>query len=161
LWVIALEDELVRSQRSGTPLSLLLIELEDSERVLAVESAHEATATFGRFAQAVRSVVRRRDLLACETDTRAWIIARDTGRLGAHSLGSRIVSAVRAARPWRGAPMGVTLGLAVLGQDGRDSTSLIEAAEKSRFQAAASGITIVETRLSDAESDSPDPDLAS
>jgi GGDEF domain-containing protein len=139
LWIGALDDEVRRSEGSSTPLSLLLIELEDADRVLAVETSGEATATFGRFAQAVRSVVRRQDILACETDTRAWIIARDTGRLGAHALGSRIGSAVRAAQPWRGAPMAISVGLSVLGEDGRDSASLIEAAEGARFAAAASG----------------------
>lgn len=142
LWVGAIEDEIARSERSGTPLSLLLVELEDSERLVAVEEPAEATATFGRFAQAVRAVLRRQDTLACESDTRAWIIARDTGRVGAQALGSRVVGAVRAAPPWRGAPLTVSVGLAVLGEDGRDREGLIEAAEQSRFAAEASGIGV-------------------
>jgi len=143
LWVGAIEDEIARSERGGTPLSLLLVELEESERLAAVEEPHEVMATFGRFAQAVRSVLRRQDTLACESDTRAWIIARDTGRLGAQALGSRVVGAVRAAPPWRGAPLSVSVGLAVLGEDGRDREGLIEAAEESRFAAEASGIGVV------------------
>ena len=82
----AVDDEIRRSEASGAPLSLLLVELDDAERVLAVDSPGEATATFGQFAQAVRTVVRRQDILACETDTRAWIIARNTGRLGGWRL---------------------------------------------------------------------------
>ncbi len=140
LWVGAIEDEIARSDRGGTPLSLLLVELEESERLVAVEEPRTAAATFGRFAQAIRSVLRRQDTLACESDTRAWIIARDTGRLGAQALGSRVVGAVRAAPPWRGAPLAVSVGLAVLGEDGRDRKGLIEAAEESRFAAEASGI---------------------
>ena len=101
--------------------------------------------------QAVRSVVRRGDILACESETRAWIIARDTGRAGGHALGERAESAVRAARPWRGAPMTVSVGLAVLGEDGRDSAALAGAAEEAKFAAAASGSRIDEFPPSDSD----------
>src|SRR5581483_5848352 len=83
LWLSALEDEISRATRYGAPLALLLAELDDADRVLAAE--RDAGATFGRFAQAVRTAVRRQDILACETDTRAWIIARDTARPGAQA----------------------------------------------------------------------------
>jgi GGDEF domain-containing protein len=142
LWVGALEDEIVRAERTGSPLSLLLVELEDAERVSTVEHQAESSATFGRFAQAVRGVVRRQDILACETDTRAWVISRDTGRTGAYSLAERIAGAVRAAPPWQGAPMTVSVGVAVFGEDGHDAASLIEAAEEGMFAASASGLAV-------------------
>jgi GGDEF domain-containing protein len=135
----ALDDEIKRSERSGTPLSLLLVELDDADRIAAAEPPLEASATFGRFAQAVRSVVRRGDILACESETRAWIIARDTGRAGARSLAERAVSAVRATRAWRGAPLGVSVGIAVLGEDAHDGEALSDAAEEARWAAAAAG----------------------
>jgi GGDEF domain-containing protein len=144
LWVSAFEDELVRAERAGGRLSLLLAELEDAERVLAVETEREATATFGRFAQALRDAVRRQDILASESESRAWVIARDTGRPGAQALAERIADAVRAAPQWRGAPLSVTIGIAVVGEDGHDAPSLIEVAEESRFAAAASGIEVVQ-----------------
>jgi GGDEF domain-containing protein len=139
LWVGALQDEIVRS--AGSPLSLLLAELDDAERVAAVEGTAEAEATFGRFTAAVRSAARREDILVCECDSRAWIIARDTDRAGARALGERIAAAVREA-PWRGAPLVASVGLAVLGEDGRTSGELIEAAEETRFAAAASGAEV-------------------
>jgi GGDEF domain-containing protein len=138
LWKGAVEDEIARAERVGSPLSLLLVDLEDANRVASVEQTGAAT-TFGHFAQAVRSAVRRQDILACETESRAWVIARDTGRAGAGALASRIASAVQAAPPWRGAPLRLTAGLAVLGEDGGDTVSLIEAAEEAMFAAAASG----------------------
>ena len=139
LWHSALQDEIVRADLSGAPLSLLLVELEEADRVRAVASPLEATSTFGRFAQAVRGAVRRQDILACESDSRAWIIARDTGRLGAQSLAARIVGAVGGMQPWRGAPMNVSVGLAMYREDGRDGDALIEAAEEARFAASAGG----------------------
>jgi GGDEF domain-containing protein len=160
LWVGALRDEITRAGRARVPLSLLLVELEEVEKMLAIEPYAEASATFGRFAQAVRASVRRRDVLAAETDTRAWIIARDTGRAGAQALGSRIADTVPGEGSWRGAPLTVSVGLAVLGEDGHNASTLIEAAEQTRFAAEASGIGIVGGESDDGDGESPPPGLA-
>jgi GGDEF domain-containing protein len=157
LWIGALRDEIVRAARARVPLSLLLVELEEAERLLAAEPPAEASATFGRFAQAVRTALRHRDVLACETESRAWIIARDTGRAGAQALGSRIVTAVPTEQSWRGAPLTVSVGLAVLGEDGHNAAALIEAAEQMRFAAEASGIGIVTEQSGDGGSEPPSP----
>lgn len=157
LWVGALEDEITRAERLDLPLSLLLVELDEVERVASVEPASEAKATFGRFAQAVRSAIRRHDMLACETQTRAWIVARDTERVGALELGARIASSVRGAEHWRGAPLTVSIGLAVLGEDGTNCAALIEAAEESKYAAAARGLGI-SRRGSGAETSEPSQD---
>lgn len=141
LWVGALQEEIQRS--AGAPLSLLLAELEDAERIVAVQPGPEATATFEEFAQAVRRVVRRPHILVCETDARAWIIALDTGRSGAQALGRRVAEAVGEARPWGGAPMAASVGVAVLGEDGDSPEELTDAAEEARFAAAASGTGVV------------------
>jgi GGDEF domain-containing protein len=140
LWVSALEDEIVRSARA--PVSLLLAELEDAERIAAVEPLAQARAVFTRFAGAVRSVVRRQDILVCESEARAWIIARDTSRGSAHALGERISAAVRSSEPWQGAPLVASIGVAVFGEDGSTSEELIEAAEEARFSAAADGVDV-------------------
>ena len=137
LWIGALEEEILRSAGSG--LSLLLAELEDADRVAAVESPSAAAATFGRFSAAVRSAVRRQDILVCETDSRAWVIARNTSHEGAHALAERIAGALQRADGWRGAPLSAGVGVAVLGADGRTGAELIEAAEEARFRASASG----------------------
>ncbi len=141
LWIGALQEEIQRT--AGAPLSLLLAELEDAERITAVHPGSEAGRTFGDFAKAVRSVARRQDILVCETEARAWIIARDTGRSGAQALGERIAQAVREGRPWREAPLTASVGVAVLGEDGRSPAELMDAAEEARFAAAASGVGVV------------------
>jgi GGDEF domain-containing protein len=143
LWIGALEDEVTRAQKADSLLSLLLVELEDAERVRGVEAEPEATATFGRFAQALRTVVRRQDILACETESRAWIIARDTGRAGATALATRTAKTVREGRSWRGGPMTVNAGIAVYREDGHDAATLIDAAEQAKFAAAAAGLSVI------------------
>jgi GGDEF domain-containing protein len=143
LWKGALDDEVDRAAHSGAPLSLLIVELADADRVVSVEGRPGAGVTLGRFARAVRSAVRRGDILACESDTRAWIIATNTGRLGAQALADRVAAAVRAAEPWRGAPLGVNAGIAVFREDGGDVAELIDAAEEARFAAEASGVVVI------------------
>jgi GGDEF domain-containing protein len=157
LWIRALEEEILQAERTKAPLSLLLVELEDADRLLAVERLERAGATFGGFAQALRTVLRQRDLLARETDGRAWIIARATARAGAQALGERIAEAVGAAEPWRGAPLSVTVGVAVLGEDGQDRATLVEAAEENRFAAAAQGVSmLLRADLDQGESGEPE-----
>jgi GGDEF domain-containing protein len=140
LWVGALEDEIRRSP--GTSVSLLLAELEDAERVTAIHPPPPASATFSQFSSAVRSTVRRQDILVCESDARAWVIARDTSRQGALALGGRIAEAVKGTPPWQGVPLVASVGFAVLGEDGRTSAELIQAAEEARCAAAASGVDV-------------------
>jgi GGDEF domain-containing protein len=140
LWMDALENEIAHSDIA--PLSLLLAELDDAERVAATESAVAATAAFEHFAQAVRRAVRRQDILVSETDGRAWIIARETGRADAQALAGRVAEAVGNGAAWRGAPLIASVGVAVLGEDGRTADELIDAAEEARFAAAASGTDV-------------------
>jgi len=47
LWVGALKEEIEHSQHSSSPLSLLVTELADADRVSAVETPAEAATTFG------------------------------------------------------------------------------------------------------------------
>jgi GGDEF domain-containing protein len=86
--------------------------------------------------------VRRQDILVCESEARAWIIARDTARGGAQALGERIAAAVRSTESWQGAPLVSSVGVAVFGEDGQTSGELIEAAEEARFSAAAGGVDV-------------------
>ncbi len=157
LWIGTLRDEIVRAARARLPLSLLLVELDEADRLLAAGPRSEASATFGRFAQAVRTALRHRDVLACETESRAWIIARETARAGAQALGLRIVTTVPSEESWRGAPLTVSVGLAVLGEDGHNAAALIDAAEQMRFAAEASGVGIVTDEPGDGGSEPPTP----
>jgi GGDEF domain-containing protein len=140
LWLDALEEAVAHAD--GSPLSLLLVELDDAERVVATESAAAATAAFEHFAQAVRRAVRRRDILVSETVGRAWIIARDTERSEAHALAERVADAVGNGVAWHGAPLIASVGVAVLGENGATADELIDAAEEARFAAAASGTDV-------------------
>jgi hypothetical protein len=142
LWLSALGDEVRGSGSGGRPLSLLLAELEDADRVLASTSPARAGLAFGNFVAALRRVLRDEDILVCEDDARAWVIARQTARAGAHLLGARIAEAVGETSSVNGAPLVACVGVAVLGEDGESPDELIEAAEEARFSASARGIEV-------------------
>jgi GGDEF domain-containing protein len=138
-WRAALENEIAQARRTRSPLSLLVVELDDADRVVASETPEVASEMLAVFAEAVRSAVRPEDVLADEAPTRAWIIMREAGGTEAQSLASQIAAAVGEAKPWRGAPLRVSTGISVLRDDGYDPDALIDAAEQARFAAEASG----------------------
>ena len=140
-WPRALEEAIVRARAGDEPLAVVLVELVDADRMLAVERADECAAVLAPFAEAVRGAAGP-ELTIDEGEGRMWVIARGADRDGALALGSRIGSAVRAAPPWREAPLAGAVGIALLGEDGEDGGSLIAAAEESMFAAAAAGIEI-------------------
>jgi GGDEF domain-containing protein len=140
LWRSALADEVARAH--GGSLALLLAELEDADRVIASASPERAQVAFAEFTAALRGALRRQDILASETHGRAWVIARDTSRVGAQALAKRIAEGVGEASPFGGAPLVATVGIALLGEDGLSSDELIEAAEEARFDASARGVEI-------------------
>ena len=141
-WPGALDEAIIRARAGDEPLALLLVELVDADRMLAVEDADESAAVLARFAEAVRGVMGPELSVVDEGEGRAWVIAPGADRDGALALGSRIGSAVRAAPPWRESPLAGAVGAALLGEDGEDAQALIEAAEESMFAAAAAGIEI-------------------
>ena len=141
-WPRALEDAIVRARAGDEPLAVVLVELVDADRILAVERAGECAAVLARFGEAVRGAAGPELTIVDEGEGRVWVIAPGAGRDGALALGSRIGSAVRAAPPWREAPLAAAVGVALLGEHGEDGGSLIAAAEESMFAAAAAGIEI-------------------
>ena len=65
LWKGALYDEVDRATHSGAPLSLLVVELADADRMAAVEGRMGVGTAVGRFARAVRSA-------CCLSMPRGW-----------------------------------------------------------------------------------------
>lgn len=124
-------------------LAVLLVVLDDADRVATVETGEEARAVYERFAGGVGAALRRGEALCPEDPGRVWVIAPGSDGGEGQALGSRIVAALHDAEPWRGAPLGASVGVAALGEDGDDAATLIEAAEQRALSAAASGISIV------------------
>jgi GGDEF domain-containing protein len=144
LWRAAIDEEVARARATRSELSLLLVELEDADRLRAIEPEAEASAIFGRFAQALRGELGRDELFARAGEEQAWVIARGSDRNAARTLAQRIAAAVGSAPPWLGAPLRASVGIAVLGEDGLDGESLVEQASQSQLAASAAGVPTVD-----------------
>ncbi|MDX6672203.1 MAG: hypothetical protein QOI91_2566 [Solirubrobacteraceae bacterium] len=138
LWLAALERQLA----DGGRFALLLIEVDGADRLWLAEGEEAARDLFGRVGRAVRSALRRSDLLAHEQDGRLWVIAPDAGRTGAGSLAGRVAAAVEGSATARGAPLTASIGLALYPDDGRDATALTGQAEDSVLAARAAGVRV-------------------
>jgi hypothetical protein len=146
----ALGDAVARARRHGSELSLLLVELEDAERMLEVEpglARNLGTVVRGAIADAPAEV---------EADgSRVWVMA-SIGRHAAEELAAAVAGAVRASAAPHGAPLQANVGVATLGVDAADAAGLIGAAEEASLMAAARGIEVARTREPLARPDEPD-----
>jgi GGDEF domain-containing protein len=145
IWPGALAQAIARALAEDEPLALVLVELVDADRMLAVEDAGECAAVLARFGEAVRGAVGPELTVVDRGEGRAWVIAPGADRERASALASELAAAVREAANWRGAPLAASVGVAVLGEDGDDAGVLIADAEEGMFAAAAAGIEIART----------------
>ncbi|MEA2391609.1 MAG: hypothetical protein QOK31_1718 [Solirubrobacteraceae bacterium] len=122
---------------AGGRFALLLVELEDVRR-LALADAGPVDRALG----ALREAVRGGDLVVQQGEGRAWVIADGLDRAGAGVLAHRMATSVRALGSWRGAPLLVSVGVAVHPEDGRDAPALVGAAEEGVFAARAAGTPV-------------------
>jgi|SRR5579884_807549 len=138
IWQQLLSAAVARAQREGAPLALVLVELEDTDRLVAAAGPEKAAEVLGRFEAAVWEAATGQGEVLSDAG-RAWVIAPGVDRPGANALAGRVTAAVAAAEPWAGAPLRAAAGVAVYGEDGADAGSLVAAAELAKFTAQASG----------------------
>jgi len=137
-WLGAVREHVAGAASGGSGLSLLLVEVEDHERLAAAGSGGAADA-LGAAGRAIRHALRRPDVIACEQEGRVWVIAAGAARRGAEALAARLAEAVSAAAAPHGAPLRISVGIAVYGEDAWDAEALIAAADEAGLAARASG----------------------
>lgn len=138
IWQQLLSAAVSRARREGSELALLLLELEDADRLLAAASPEEAAAVVARFEAAVWAAAAGQGEVLSDAG-RAWVIAPGLDRRAAAKLARKVVKAVAAAERWRGAPLRAAAGIALLGEDGEDPAALLAAAEEAKFANQATG----------------------
>jgi diguanylate cyclase (GGDEF)-like protein len=138
-----LGEEVVRAGRSRTPLSFLMIDLDDLKLV---------NDTFGHLfgdrvltwtADRIRATLRLSDVPARYGGDEFAVILPDTDREGAERAADRILESFAGEAFESGdrgpVPVGVSIGVASLGADGRTAQSLIAAADTALYEAKRSG----------------------
>ena len=141
LWQDALERQLADGSRTGRAFALLLVEVDSLEHLTEAEPERILT-DLDDVGRALRSAVRRSDLLAHEAGGRTWVISADAGRSGALALAERLAAAVEGAAAPHGVPLAASVGVAVYPLDGRDAAALVDAAETSMLSARALGVAV-------------------
>jgi diguanylate cyclase (GGDEF)-like protein len=122
----AIEAELqafvARATRSGTGLSILLVELDRDE-----PATHPTEGTLRAVALAIRAVLRSGDVAGREDDDRLLVIASDADADAARWLAGRIAIEVTALPAT--ASLQVTIGIATFPADGPTASDMIDAAD--------------------------------
>ncbi|HTC85885.1 MAG TPA: diguanylate cyclase, partial [Candidatus Acidoferrum sp.] len=138
-----LGEETVRAQRSRTPLSLLMIDLDDFKLV---------NDTFGHLfgdrvlvwtAEIIRSSLRASDLPARYGGDEFAVILPDTDATAAEAVARRMLDAFR-ERPYESDSRGpvsvaASIGIATFLRDGRSGQDLIAAADASLYRVKHAG----------------------
>ncbi|HEX2016172.1 MAG TPA: diguanylate cyclase [Solirubrobacteraceae bacterium] len=138
-WLEALERRLARQARGGSVFATLLIELDGVERLLASETGHEVATAIDAVERAICQQLRPADALMRESLGRYWLITPDTDASGAGELADRLAGAVGQAASLRGAPLTISIGMAVAPADGDRPEGLADVAEEALFAARATG----------------------
>jgi len=134
--------EVPRAERSGTPLSLLCLDLDHFKRIND-EYGHQAgDDVLKRVATDIQGSLRPTDLLARVGGEEFHILLPDTDLLGASEAAERIRAGIEGLEiPAQGAILRVTasVGCAQLGPDGADMKSLTHTADERLYEAKARG----------------------
>lgn len=122
----------------GQPFSLLAVEVDDLERLIATQRGREVALGLESVEEAVRAQLGPADLFARERVGRAWVLSGGEGR----ALGERIAGAVVRTAPVHGTPLTVSVGLACFPDDGRTPEDLLSRADEGLFAARAAGVPL-------------------
>ena len=141
-WATAVVRRLGRLVAEGVPCSVLAVDVDDADRLLAADVHGEARAMLDRIERALRDELRPGDAAVRERVGRVWVVAQAGGIEGARALGRRLADAVAGAGTLHGVPLTASIGIAACPDDGGDPTSLVAHADEGVFAARAAGVTI-------------------
>ncbi len=138
-----LGEEILRAQRSGAPLAVLMIDLDDFKLVNDTLGHLFGDEVLRWAAEQIRAELRGSDVPARYGGDEFALILPDTAAAGAHEAGERIVAALRdrsfQAEGRGPVPVGASVGIASFPADGRSATALIAGADAALYRVKGSG----------------------
>ncbi|HWI41177.1 MAG TPA: sensor domain-containing diguanylate cyclase [Verrucomicrobiae bacterium] len=139
----ALEEEVARAQRYGTPLALLFLDLDHFKSVNDTHGHLAGSRLLAEVGQLIRRTIRKVDKAARYGGDEFVLILPNTGREGALVLASNLrrVLAEQVFRTPAGLPVRVTasFGVAALPEDAADKRGLIAAADAAMYRVKEGG----------------------
>ena len=146
-----LGEEILRAQRSGAPLALLMIDLDDFKLVNDTLGHLFGDEVLRWAAEQIRAALRGSDVAARYGGDEFAVILPDTPAAGAREVGERIVAALH-DRPYQAegrgpVPVGASVGVASFPADGRSAQALIAGADAALYRVKGFGGRGVEGRV--------------
>jgi diguanylate cyclase (GGDEF)-like protein len=133
-----LAQELGRNRRYGRPLALIYLDLDDFKRVNDAHGHATGDAVLRLVADAMRSAVRRADLVGRLGGDEFAVLMPETDGAVAHAAATRLVTGIRTV--FRGTPS-VTASIGVVAVAGTEAGSddLLRKADQAMYEAKRAG----------------------
>ena len=141
-WRAPIERRLERQLQDSRPFAVLAMEIDDLERLLAAATGREVVEAIEAAERAICGELRPADMLVRERLGRYWLTAPETDVASGRALGQRLADAVAAAAFHHGAPLAMSIGLAVAPDDALDAEMLAAHADEGLFAARAAGVRL-------------------
>jgi diguanylate cyclase (GGDEF)-like protein len=141
-----LVQEIMRAQRSGQRVSLILVDIDHFKQINDRHGHQEGDRTLQQVARLIQLVPKRAADAAFRTGGEEFaVLMGDTDKAGALTMSESLRSLTDRAQ-FLGAsePVTISLGVATFPEDAHDPTSLIAAADRALYQAKARGRNRVE-----------------
>jgi len=141
-WQREADAEVARAQRAGSPLALLLVDVDHFKRVNDSHGHLTGDEVLRALATELRQQVRESDVVGRFGGEEFTVLLPRTDDTGACRIAERLrASAARLSVAAAGARISVTvsIGVAVLGQHGRDLFALLAAADDALYRAKDAG----------------------
>lgn len=142
-WLASIERRLQRRQEDGLPFAVLVAEVDDLDRLTAAQSGREVGLALETAERGLTAELAPADLVVRERLGRWWLLTPDRDAAAARDLGERVAAAVARAQ-LAGAPLSVSIGIAVCPDDGETVDGLAGRADEGMFAARAVGVPIVD-----------------
>jgi GGDEF domain-containing protein len=140
-WLGAIERRLERREQDGLPFAVLVVEVDDLDRLLASQSGGEVAFALEDAERGLTAELAPADLVVRERLGRWWLTSPDRDKVAARDLGVRVAAALARA-VLGGAPLAASIGVAVCPDDGESLESLAARADEGMFAARAAGVPL-------------------
>lgn len=137
----ALDTEIGRSRRSGTPLSVLMFDVDHFKRVNDTYGHLSGDAVLSAVGQRLRHVLRKSDIRCRFGGDEFMVVLPDTPESGAHRVAEWLRSEMEQIKIDANPPIRVSISVGITTAFGGDTTaaSLIERADRALYEAKAAG----------------------
>jgi GGDEF domain-containing protein len=140
-WLGAIGRRLARRDADGLPFAVLVVEVDDLDRLLASQAGREVALALEEAERGLTAELAPADLVVRERLGRWWLTSPDRDPAAARDLGTRVAAAIARAQ-LGGAPLAASIGVAVCPDDGDSLDALAGRADEGMFAARAAGVPV-------------------